>query len=137
MVMEQIAITQPQVELEFSLANFAASQTDTTVPTNAGVVDTHVAWKAGSIVGYTVQLSTAITAGSLDAEVFVGGVDNGIDIVMDTAATTEFTKTFEEGTYPFSAGDTIGVAYTSDGSLAPTTADGLITLILRYADVRD
>lgn len=134
---EQIAITQPTHKFEFSLADFAASQTDTVVPTNGGIVNTHVMWKDGSILGSTVQLSAAITAGSLDAEVFVNNVDTGIDIVMDTAATTEFKNSYVRGTYNFQAGQTLGVKYTSDGSLAPTTSDGLITIYVIYNDIRE
>ena len=129
---KQHGTTSPFAEYTFSLANLAATQTDTVIPANGGVVDTHVMWKKGCIVGYTVQLSAAITAGTLISEVFVAGADNGIDITMDTASTTEFTGSFEYGDYPFAAGATLGVAYTSDGSLAPTTSDALITLIVMY-----
>ena len=135
-IQEQIAITKPFDKFEFALANLAASQTDVVIPVLGAVADTHLAWKAGCIVGYSASLTAAIAAGTLKAEVFVAGTDNGIDITLDTASTTAFVGTYEYGTYPFAAGATLGVKYTSNGSLSPETSDAVITLYVLYSDVR-
>jgi len=125
--------TSPILTFGFEQANMQVSQTDTDTTVLGGLTATYVMPKDGSIVGYGIQLSTAVTAGSLEFDIEVNGATTAT-IETDAASTTEFYGTYEFGDEPFSAGDTIGVTYTSDGSLAPTTADANVIVYVMLTD---
>lgn len=132
---EQIATTYVVVPFVFEQANMAASQTDTDITVAGGLTATYVMPKDGSIVGYGIQLSAAVAAGSLEFDVEINGATT-LTIETDAASTTEFYSTIEYGVEPFVAGDNLGVTYTSDGSLSPTTADANVVLYVMFKDFR-
>lgn len=123
----------PQHPFVFALANLAASQDATDVPILGGVNNTYVMPKGGCIVGYGIQLSAAVAAGSLDVDLEIDGAST-LTIAADTASTTEFYSTIEFGNEPFSAGAKLGVTYTSDGSLSPTTADMNVVVYVMFRE---
>jgi hypothetical protein len=125
--------TSPIVAFDFALANLAASQTDTAVPVVGGVANAHAAVKAGSIVGYSITLSAAFSDGVVSVALQSGGSD-AVEVSIDTAETTEFVGTFEYGDYPFAAGDTLSVTYTSDGDATPTTSDMIVRVYVMFED---
>lgn len=130
---ERIAITSPHSHFDFALANLAASQTATDVPVVGGVANTIPAVKSGCIVGYAIQLSAAFSAGTAEVGLEVGGTES-VAVSIDTASTTEYVGTYEYGDYPFSAGDTIGVTYTTDGSASPETNDAIVRVYVIFDD---
>lgn len=129
---EKIAIAYPTMSYAYALANLAATQTDTAVPVLGGVASNHVALFDGYVVALTGVLSAAITAGTLSFDFSIDGTAQAVDKTLATAATTEYVYKFRIGQYPFSAGDTLGVTYTSNGSLDPTTSDLIAVLYVVY-----
>lgn len=130
---DQAATTSPIIALHFALANLAASETGTAVPVLGGVVNTAAVPKGGAVVGYGIQLSETVTAGSLDIDITVDGTSVQT-IAADVASTTEFGGTIEFNNAAFSALDSIGVTYTTDGSFTPATADIGVTVYIMMED---
>lgn len=128
---ENMATKQPQFRFDFALANFAASQTDTDVPILGGIIPEFLLPAGGKIVGYAVNLSAAVTAGSLAFDITIDGTSvKTID--ADTATQTEYYAAIEDSNLAFDAGNEIGCTYTSDGSLAPTTIDGVVSVYIVF-----
>lgn len=125
------ATTSPIVPFVFEQANMQASQTDTDTVVAGGVTATYAMPLSGSIVGYSITLSAAVSAGSLEFDIEIGGATTAT-IETDAATTTEFYGTYNYGDEPFSAGAVLGVTYTSDGSLSPTTADANIVVFVMF-----
>jgi len=123
--------TSPIIPFVFEQANMAASQTDTDTAVAGGLTATYVMPFDGSIVGYGIQMSAAVSAGSLEFDIEVDGATTAT-IETDAASTTEFYGTYAYGDEPFSAGSSIGVTYTSDGSLSPETADANIVVYVMF-----
>ena len=130
MLQEQIAVKHSQHSYQFSIANLAVSQTGTDIPVLGAVMNTYLMPKDGYIVGYSIGKSAAHTAGSLDFDIEVGG-SSTLTIAADTASVY---KTLDTPNEPFSAGDTIGVTYTSDGSLLAVTVDVVVTIFVVFKD---
>lgn len=124
MTLQEGAPLHPVVAFDFGLANLAASETDTAVPAIGAIVSTVLMPKSGYIVGYAINKSAAHTAGSLDFDITVSGTSRKT-IAADT---TGVFGTIPEPGAPFSAGDTIGVTYTSDANLDATTVDVNVTV---------
>lgn len=123
--------TSPIIPFVFEQANMQATQTDTDTAIAGGLTATYAMPLNGSIVGYAIQLSAAVAAGSLEFDIEVNGATT-LTIETDAATTTEFYATIPYGNEPFVAGDKIGVTYTSDGSLSPTTADANIVVFVMF-----
>lgn len=125
------ATSSPTIPYVYEIANMASSQTDTDINIAGGLTATYAMPLNGSIVGYAIQLSGAVSAGSLEFDIEVNGTSTAT-IETDTASTTEFYDLYEYGTEPFVAGDSIGVTYTSDGSLDPETIDANVVLFVIF-----
>lgn len=126
MVQENIGITQPIVAYQFALANIADSQTGTAVPIAGGVLNTYLMPKAGCIVGYAINYSAALSAGSTDFDLTI----NGTSTLTIAADTVSVSKVLTEGQEPFAAGDTLGVTYTTDGNVEANTVDVVVTVFV-------
>lgn len=132
MLTERIAITHNLVAFPFALANLAATQTDTAVPILGGVIPTYTALFPGYVVAITANLSAAATAGVLTLDFSIAGTAKAVDKTLATASTTSYIYKFRPGDYPFAAGATLGMSYTSNGSLDPTTSDLVAMLYVLY-----
>lgn len=131
MYQEKIAIRHNVATYEFALANLADSQTNTDVPIVGGVVATYLMPFKGHIIGYSINKSAAHSAGSLDFDLNI----NGSSVLTIAADTTSTYDTFETGTYQFSAGQTLGVDYTSDENLEANSVDVGVTLFVVFEDM--
>lgn len=127
---ERMATSKPIVKFSFSLADLAASQTGTAIPVLGGLINGYLMPLAGCIVGYSINKSAAHGAGSLDFDITVAGTST-LTIAADT---TSVYATVEYGDEPFSAGDALGVTYTSDGSLSAITVDVVIDIYVLFVD---
>jgi hypothetical protein len=110
------------IPVVFGAANLAASQTDVQIKDSTGQVDGVTMAYPGSIVGFTVNLSAAATAGQLT----VGVTINGTEVAATTRTFTTGTATrdiFDRSAIQFAAGDKIGVEITTDASWDPNTVD--------------
>lgn len=125
---EQIAARGQIVPLLFVQDNVAASQTD--VQLNIQEVASAAAllvqgismpW-AGSVVGISVDLSSAATAGQLTVGVTNGGTEAAATTQTITTQTAK-TAVFQQGTVTFVAGDKLGVEITTNAGWDATTAD--------------
>lgn len=85
----------------------------------------------GYLTGIVVKSNEARTAGTLTVEAFVNGTGTGLTAVLDGTNTTSKATTQAWGADAFSAGDSVDVRITTDGSWAPTTADILVSLEVR------
>ena len=89
----------------------------------------------GRVVGISVKLSTAITAGNLTVKVLANGTeDTDLRLTNADFTATVATKAIDA----FSAAQTAAaqrykVVLTTDGSFAPTTMDAVITLFVDLA----
>lgn len=130
MLQENIAIKHPTVPYAFSEADLAASQTATAIPVVGADIATYLIPTDGFIVGYSINKSASHNAGSLDFDLTV----NGTSVLTIAADTTSVYKTLPGDSYAVDAGQTIGVTYTSDGSLSPTTIDVSIVVYVVHRD---
>ena len=108
----------------------AASQTDVAVGCASAffAVDEIVMPSPGSMVKATFQIASSVTAGTVTMEPVINGTEvtaTDLDLTLDSATNPDTNNnSIAVGTtgFTFSAGDTIGVNLTTDGSFAPITA---------------
>lgn len=132
MLQEQIAITNNVVKFSFSEADLAASQTNTDIPALGADHTLYLLPFDGYIVGYAINKSAAHGAGSLDFDININGTST-LTIAADTTSVYASVDTPDE---PFNAGDTLGVDYTSDGSLDALTVDVVIDIYVVFTEQR-
>lgn len=130
MVQERIAITRPTIMYSFAIANIADSQTGTAVPILGGVLNNYIMPLNGYIVGYAINYSAALSAGSTDFDLLV----NGTSTLTIEADTVSVYKTLPEGNEPFTAGQTLGVSYTTDGNVEANTVDVVVNVFVVFSD---
>lgn len=82
----------------------------------------------GDVLGITVSCSATITAGQIDVEIWINGVDSGFGISLNSG--TFKVGTFATGDMPYVQDDSIELRFTTDGSWAPTTNDIVAGLVL-------
>lgn len=128
MLQEQIAIMNNVVKFSFSEADLAASQTATDIPVLGADHTVYQLPFDGFVIGYSIGKSAAHSAGSLDFDIEINGTST-LTIAADTASVHASLNTPDE---PFSAGDTLGVTYTSDGSLSAITVDVVIDIYVVF-----
>jgi hypothetical protein len=130
MVQEAISIKHPIVKYSFALANIQDSQTGTAVPMLGGVLNAYIMPLNGSIVGYAINYSASLSAGSTDFDLLVAGTST-LTIAADTTSTY---KLIEEGVEPFAAGQTLSVSYTTDGNVEANTVDVVVDVFVVLRD---
>lgn len=130
MVQEAISIKHPIVKYSFALANIADSQTGTAVPILGGVVNNYIMPLNGSIVGYAINYSASLSAGSTDFDLLV----NGTSTLTIAADTVSVYKLIDEGVEPFTAGQTLGVSYTTDANVEANTVDVVVDVFVCLRD---
>ncbi len=133
-IFEDIAVANPLVKFTFTATDMAATQTDTALVVAGSTVTTHTALKAGWVVGIGVKLSAAATAGTLTIDFSLAGTAQAVDKTLATAATTSYRYEFPVERYRFAAGATLGMTFTSNGSLDPETIDAVADLYVIYDD---
>lgn len=130
MVQENIAVMQPIIKYSFALADIADSQTGTAVPILGGAVNRYIMPKAGSIVAYAINYSATLSAGSTDFDLLI----NGTSTLTIAADTVSVYKVLTEGVEPFSAGQTLGVSYTTDANVEANTVDVVVDVFVCFKE---
>jgi hypothetical protein len=130
MYQERIAVAHPMHRYSFAIANIQDSQTGTAVPILGGVVNTHIMPLGGYIVGYAINYSASLSAGSTDFDLLVAGTST-LTIAADTASAYALINVPNE---PFSAGQTLGVSYTTDGDVEANTVDAVVDVFVVFRD---
>ena len=105
-------------------ASLVDGQTDTALPSFGGGVG-YCAPARGWVKALSVTNDDAQGAGALTFDVKIGSTQQEINLSSGVADTAVYEK-FRDGEYPFAAGDTIGVTYTS-GTL---TDNGDVSAVL-------
>lgn len=141
MIAEDIAVLNPQHAFSFVETDLAVSQTNTDihrVATSAAAKADVLQVRAradGYITGLAVQLAAAKTAGTLTFSVTVNGTEVDLSVTVADDATGGVANV-NAGEIHFSAGDLIGVSYTSDGSMLPAGSnDAMADVYLVYERV--
>lgn len=125
---EQIAARGQIVPFLFCQDAVAASQTDAQLnivevaSAAALAVDGITMPWAGSVVGLSVDLSAAATAGQLTVGVTLGGTEQAATTQTITTAAAA-SAVFPQASVKFNAGDKLGVEITTNAGWDATTAD--------------
>jgi len=120
------------VPVVFGVANLAADQTDVQLKDSTGQVDGITMAFSGVVVGFTVDLSAAATAGTLT----VGITKNGTEVAATTQTITTGTAAraiFDRDAIQFAAGDKLGVEITTNSTWDGLTADLSATVLAALA----
>jgi hypothetical protein len=114
----------------FGVANAVASQTNVDLAAADSSGNTLVTMPAGgSVVGLSVRASTAMTAGTVafkahkDSTEFAQSGYPSLTLGSTAAVTNESYASIRPGVLTFSAGEAVGVSYTSDATFAPTNTN--------------
>lgn len=85
----------------------------------------------GSIIGFGVHANGTLTNGTMSFTPTVNGVAT-YDYFDDTMITSEDEAhgTFQSREVMFNAGDSVGLAWTKSGTVAPTTLDATAVLVV-------
>ncbi len=132
----------------FSQAAVAASQAqvaikmifnDATTGSNKNI--DQVMLQGGTIVGISYNLDTNKTAGVLGISPTVNGNEPASTnllyrLALGNAARKQYKLVTALQGIPFAAGDLVGAKITTDGSMAPTTADLVVTLWVVFNGVQ-
>jgi len=135
---ELLADKSNVIPFVFHRADCGASLTDQALEaageaTAADLPEIPCPW-AGSIVGVSVAVEAARTAGTLTVEPTIDGSDSGIDVVIDDDPTQYNTAKYRRGQYPVTAGQRIGVDITTDSSWAAGTTPSILVIVFVHVE---
>jgi hypothetical protein len=95
-----------------------------------GTFEASVLPRGGSITGLALYLNDDVTAGTLDAEVAIGGAGTGLTAQLNsTTATKKVAATQAAALDTFAALDEISVEVTTSGAYAPDGTANLLALV--------
>lgn len=110
--------------MTFDDDNLTTGQTGVDLTTSgSATVAKHIAVWNGSVRGIFIRSNEARSAGSIIVDVTVNSASTGLQATIDNTNTQEAYSVQNKDVDAFSAGDRIGVTYTTSGDWAPTTAD--------------
>jgi hypothetical protein len=129
------------VAVEYAVANAVTNKTNEDVVLAGGVNSLWVAPKGGSVVGISAQASAEVTAGSVTFRAQKDGTEfaqSGYPApVLDdgtSGATQQTYASIRPGVLTFSAGEGIGVSYTSTTDAAPTDSNDYNVFVFMQLD---
>lgn len=112
----------------FSLPNATAGLTDSPLYANGDADHPHILapW-TGSIVGISCSIEAACSAGTLDLVWTKNGVNQTLDVNMESVTNVQFASSTQDvGVEDFAIGDRLGLSITTDGSFAAGTTPTVI-----------
>jgi hypothetical protein len=119
------------VAIPFAKANAVTNQSNTDIAL-AGGNTIFVAPKAGSVVGLSVNASAALTAGTLSVRAHKDGTEfaqSGYPNPELTSSAQESYASVRPRALTFSAGEGLGVSYTSSTTLDPTNTNDIDAIL--------
>jgi hypothetical protein len=93
----------------------------------------------GAVIGVSFAMSGTLTTGTLTlvpTKNTTGTLDAFTDTVFGNQVSMYEMRDADAGDTRFAAGDTIGLQYTKDGTVAPTTRDATALLFVLLEEVR-
>jgi len=119
--------------LWFYVANAASGGTDVEMSiageaTASDVPQQPIPW-AGSIVGFSLQLEAAVSAGTATVYPTINGVTAASSLVLSTTVTQYTATKWRRGLYPFTAGQRIGAQYTTTGTFTAGPNQSLVACV--------
>ncbi len=121
------------VPIPWSTLNLGAGVTNELIPSDNALALAFpritCPW-AGSIVGMSYRISTALTAGTLSLRAWVAGSEVWTAHSLTSASPATDEATQAPGTDAFTAGQTIGINAVTNGAFLPTSMDIHVTLWL-------
>lgn len=126
------------VAIPFSVANAVTNQTNTDLAL-AGGNTLAVMPKAGSVVGITAQASAAVTAGDVSFRAQKDGTEFAQSGYPNPALESVINDQQSEasirpGVLVFSAGEGVGISYTSSTDMAPTNTNDFDAVLFCQLD---
>ena len=127
------------VALPFGVANAVTNKTNEDLAAADASANTLVVMpQSGSVVGISVYASAEVTAGSASFAAQKAGTEfaqTGYpNPTLNTTNTNKSYASIRPGVLTFSAGDTLGVSYTSSTDLAPTNTNDFSALVFVQLD---
>ena len=129
------------VTVQFGVANAVTNKTNEDILLAGGTGGLAVMPKSGSVVGITVQASAEVTAGTVTFRAQKDGTEfaqSGYPApILDdgtSGATQQSFASIRPGVLTFSAGEGIGVSYTSTTDAAPTNTNDYDALVFCQLD---
>ena len=85
---------------------------------------------AGSIVGFSLQLEAAVSAGTATVYPTINGVTAAESLVLEAVTNTQYTAaTFNRNLYPITANQRIGAQYTTTATFTAGPSQSLIAYV--------
>jgi hypothetical protein len=126
------------VPFTFYIANLAASQSAVALATageaTAGDVPEQPCPWAGSIVGQSVQVEAARSAGTLTVQPEINAAAAAATTVINADNTQYNTTTWNRGEYPVTAGQRIGARVTTDADWAAGTTPSVVVTVFVHIE---
>jgi len=128
------------IAIPFGVANAVTNQTNTDLTaSDATYTNTLVVMpKGGSVVGISVQASAEVTVDSATFRAQKDGTEfaqSGYPApVLSTANTQQSYASIRPGVLTFSAGEGLGISYTSTTNMAPTNTNDFTALLFVQLD---
>lgn len=129
------------VAIEYSVANAVTNKTNEDMVLAGATNSLAVMPKAGSVIGISVQASAEVTAGTVTFRAHKDGTEfaqSGYPApILDdgtSGATQQSYASIRPGILTFSAGEGIGVSYTSTTDAAPTNTNDYNALVFCQLD---
>ena len=125
--------------LQFSAANITASQTNTDLVLTGGNTLVTMPY-AGSVIGISVRLTAAVTAGTLSLRAHKDGTEfahSGYpnpSLASTAGISQESYASIRPGVLTFSADEGVGLSYTSDATMAPTNTNDIDAVLFVQFD---
>jgi hypothetical protein len=126
--------------IPFGVANAVTNQTNTDLTcSDATYVNTlFVAPKGGSVIGISVQASAEVTVNSATFRAHKDGTEfaqSGYPApALNTTSTQQSYASIRPGVLTFSAGEGLGVSYTSTTNMAPTNTNDFTAILFVQLD---
>lgn len=122
----------------YHILNAAANQTAVEMAaageaTSGDVPQQPVPW-AGSIVGISIQIEAARTAGSLTIQPSIDGVAAGTTLAIDDDPTQYNYVAWRRGRYPFTAGQRLGCLWTTSSDWAAGTTPSVHVVLFVHIE---
>lgn len=132
-LIEKIGVNTIPVHMAFGITDHGDANTTAVVAGGQG--NEYRAMYGGQIIGISAVSNADFTGGTIVFNPTIGGTaDTSLGCTLDDTHQSANTN-IDAGGVPFAAGSLIGVKTTKSGTVAPTTADITILLLVLYENV--